>query len=112
MEVKKMEESKIMKMKEALRLAHAIYVEEFVLRGKKFSFDKLYILDPIDKEMICKLGMSLFISDIRMNGVKANETQEPATEKQKAYMKKLKMDVPEGLTKREAMAVIDKKLAK
>lgn len=99
-----MEESKITQMKEALAIAHRVYVDEF---GK----DMIKELSAIDKEMICKLGMSLFITG-RRNGVESSETQEPATEKQKAYMGRLKLDVPAGITKQEAMAAIDKKLGK
>lgn len=71
-------------------------------------------LSQEDKAIICKLACSIYIQDTKIMAqeAKSKPEEEPATYKQKQYMKRLKIKFEDDVSKKEAMELIDHKIGK
>ena len=74
------------------------------------------ILEKTDSESTAIVLLQEISKDLRMEKIKegqnAKNEDQPATDKQKKFMKKLGLDFPKNITKKEASVMIDEELSK
>lgn len=92
-----------------------VYAEVFKRASKKTQSDEAaaVIIDQIGKHIRIqemRLGGNAWSENTR-RGSDSDNGDVPATERQIAFLKQLGAEVPEGLTKRAASALIDETLA-
>ena len=73
------------------------------------------IKEKTEDEITARVLLQELSKDLRMEKIKQEREANngsPVTDKQKNFMKKLKIVIPEGLTKQEASMMIDEELGK
>ena len=73
------------------------------------------IKEKTEDEITARVLLQELSKDLRMEKIKQEREANngsPATDKQKNFMKKLKIVIPEGLTKQAASMMIDEELGK
>lgn len=88
------------------------------LRLAVIAYRKIFDIEDLkteDRDTIARMALSMFINEQRTKQYQQRfekpeeEEDEPATEKQIAFMKKLKVKIPEDCTKDQASQILDKK---
>ena len=88
-----------------------------ILKELKADLDKLGMTE-ISQECFLEQAIKIYLSDKIQESKKENikefkkSSEDLATEKQIFTLKRLRIDVPKDLTKKEASAIIDRKLNK